>query len=91
MIGGREYRDCRFTSDGEFGSERGKELLVLALCGRGDVSEEAELRDDVAVADEVEGESGGVGKVVANSSVSMSASASKLMLGRAGDVPLAGC
>lgn len=83
MIGGREYRDCRFTSDGEFGNERGKELLVLALCGRREVSEEAELRDDVAVADEVEGESGGVGKVVANSSVCMSASASKLMLGRA--------
>lgn len=61
-----------FNSDGEFGRESGKEVFVLALCGSGEVSEASELRDERAVADELEGESGGVGQVLANRSVSMS-------------------
>lgn len=78
-MGGREYRDLRSNKEGESGRERGNELLVLALKERGVVSEKSELRGDMVVCDEVDGERGGVGNVFAKSDVSMRALASKLM------------
>lgn len=80
-MGGREYRDLRSNNDGESGKERGNEVLVLALSGSGIISERSELRGDMVVYDEVDGERGGVGNVFAKSVVSMRASASKLMSG----------
>ncbi|MBA7492863.1 hypothetical protein ES702_03416 [subsurface metagenome] len=65
---------------------------MVALVGRGIVSEMSELRCDVAVVDEVDGESGGVGNVFAKSAVSIRASASKLISGTSrGNVLLTSC
>lgn len=93
-MGGREYRDLRLNKDGELGNERGNELLLLALRGRGVVSERSELRGDMAVVDEVDGDSGGVGNVFAKPAVSIRASASKLISGTSREVlslTLCGC
>lgn len=61
-------------------------MLVLALCGKGESSEKPDERGESAE-DDIKGESGGVGSVVAKSVVSMSVFASELVSGTFMGVP----